>query len=465
MPMTDDNTALTHLQFGIPASDIAAIVHCHPLFADTDLAALTKLVGRGRLVTLRPGELLLGQGEASDAAYFVIEGSASIHIETSYGRVNLSTVSAPALVGEIGVFMGVPRTATIEATKPIRALRIDSGDLHKFGSENPRFLAGVMMQVGNRFQTFNQAIGFYSNALQALREHTFDLRLLHDLKAPLPELVDFTHAFRRLAEEIIDRRAHREEMASAVAIQRTILPGPALRPSGGAALDLFAHMLPARDIGGDFYDHFLLEDRLLALTVGDVSGKGIPAALFMAAVQTALRLTLRQQQTLDAAIAAANDLLVANNDEAMFATLFCALIDIRSGIGVVCNCGHPAPFVLRRGGDCDRISASSLPLGVQLDTRFKTETITMRNGDMIFLWTDGLSDALNPAGERYGEHRLEQLVLGLSTENARDFVLAATEAVTEFTAGATQFDDLTALAFVYEPEGQEAFRRHRIISM
>ena len=344
MPMTDDNTALTHLQFGIPASDIAAIVHCHPLFADTDLAALTKLVGRGRLVTLRPGELLLGQGEASDAAYFVIEGSASIHIETSYGRVNLSTVSAPALVGEIGVFMGVPRTATIEATKPIRALRIDSGDLHKFGSENPRFLAGVMMQVGNRFQTFNQAIGFYSNALQALREHTFDPRLLHDLKAPLPELVDFTHAFRRLAEEIIDRRAHRQEMASAVAIQRTILPGPALRPSGGAALDLFAHMLPARDIGGDFYDHFLLEDRLLALTVGDVSGKGIPAALFMAAVQTALRLTLRQQQTLDAAIAAANDLLVANNDEAMFATLFCALIDIRSGIGVVCNCGHPAPF-------------------------------------------------------------------------------------------------------------------------
>jgi sigma-B regulation protein RsbU (phosphoserine phosphatase) len=168
----------------------------------------------------------------------------------------------------------------------------------------------------------------------------------------------------------------------------------------------------------------------------------------MAAVQTALRLALRQQQTLDAAIAAANDLLVANNDEAMFATLFCALIDIRSGIGVVCNCGHPAPFVLRRGGDCDRIASSSLPLGLQLDVRFKTETITMHKGDMIFLWTDGLSDALNPAGERYGEQRLEQLVLGLSTENAQDFVLAATRAVTEFTADAPQFDDLTALAFV-----------------
>jgi phosphoserine phosphatase RsbU/P len=448
--MMNENTAFTHLQFDVPASAIAAIVHRHPLFAETDFAALTKLVGRGRLLALRPGEVLLGQGEVSDAAYFVIEGSASIRIETSYGRVNLSTVSAPALVGEIGVFTGVPRTATIEATKPLRALRIDSGDLQKFGSEHPRFLAGVMMQVGSRFQTFNQAIGFYSNALQALRQHNFDLRLLEDLKAPLPELVDFTHSFRRLAEEIVERRAHREEMASAAAIQRTILPSLALRSSGGAVLDLFAHMLPARDIGGDFYDYFLLEDGRLAFTVGDVSGKGTPAALFMAAVQTALRLALRQQQTLDAALAAANELLVANNDEAMFATLFCALIDIRSAIGVVCNCGHPAPFILRRGGDCNRIASSSLPLGLQLDARFKTETITMRNGDMIFLWTDGLSDALNPAGQRYGEERLEQLVFGLSTENAKDFVLAATGAITEFTADATQFDDLTALAFVYD---------------
>lgn len=449
--MTKKNTAYTHLQFDIPASDIAAILHSHPLFAETDLAALTELLGRARLLTLHPGEVLLRQGEASDAAYIVIEGSASVRIETTYGRVNLSTVSAPTLLGEIGVFMGVPRTATIEATNPLRVLRIDNGDLQKFGSENPRFLAAVMMQVGHRFQTFNQAVGFYSNALRALRQHDFDLRLLEDLKAPLPELADFTHSFRQLAEEIVERRAHREEMASAAAIQRSMLPLAALRPRGDTALDLFALMLPAGDIGGDFYDYFLLEDRRLVITIGDVSGKGIPAALFMTAVQTALRLALRQQQTLDAAIAAANDLLVANNDEEMFATLFCAVIDIASGVAVVCNCGHPAPFVLRPGRGPDRITSSSLPLGLQLDARFKTETMMMRNGDMIFLWTDGLSDALNTAGERYGEQRLEQLVFALSTERARDFVLAATGLVTEFASEASQFDDLTALAFVYHP--------------
>jgi phosphoserine phosphatase RsbU/P len=450
--MTNKNTDLTQLQSDIPAWEIAALLHSHPPFAETDLVALTKLLGLGKSVTLRPGDVLLNQGEASDAAYIVIEGSASIRIETSYGRVNLSTVSAPTLVGEIGVFTGVPRTATIEATAPLRVLRIDGGDLQEFGSENPRFLAAVMMQVGRRFQTFNQAIGFYSNALQALRQHDFDLRLLDELKAPLPELVDFTHSFRRLAEEIVERRAYWQEMASAVAIQRTILPPLAgLRPRCGDPLDLFAHMLPARDIGGDFYDYFLIDDRRLAITIGDVSGKGIPAALYMAAAQTALRITLRQQRTLDAAIAAANNLLVANNDEAMFATLFCAIIDIRNGVGGACNCGHPAPFVLRRAGGRDRITSSSLPLGLQFDARFKTEPMMMRNGDMLFLWTDGLSDALNAAGEGYGEQRLEQLVAGLSCENARDCVLAAIGAVTAFAADTSQFDDLTALAFIYHP--------------
>jgi CRP-like cAMP-binding protein len=114
--MTNENTGPTQLQFDVPASDIAALVHSHPLFAEIDLVALTKLLSRGQILTLHPGDVLLGQGEASDAAYIVIEGSASIRIETRFGRVSLSTVSAPALVGEIGVFTGVPRTATIEAT-------------------------------------------------------------------------------------------------------------------------------------------------------------------------------------------------------------------------------------------------------------------------------------------------------------------------------------------------------------
>jgi len=104
---------------------------------------------------------------------------------------------------------------------------------------------------------------------------------------------------------------------------------------------------------------------------------------------------------------------------------------------------------VRRAGGCNRIASSNVPLGVQLSASFDIEAVVLRSGDVFFLWTDGLSDALNAAGERYGEQRLQQLVSALTTENARDFVLAATGALTEFAANTSQFDDLTALAYVY----------------
>ena len=167
--MTTENTTSTQVRLDLAVSDIATLLQSNPLFAETDLVALKKLLDRGRILALRPGDALLRQGEPSDAAYIVIEGSASIRIETSYGTVDLSVVSAPALVGEIGIFTGVPRTATVAATTPLRVLRVSGSDLQEFGSENPRFLAAVMTQVGRRFQTFNHAIGFYSNALDALR--------------------------------------------------------------------------------------------------------------------------------------------------------------------------------------------------------------------------------------------------------------------------------------------------------
>src|SRR5215470_8860053 len=138
--MTNDNTSVARLQFDSPASNIAVLLQSHPLFAETDLAALTRLLSCGQMLTLRPGDVLIHQGEASDSAHIIIEGSGAIRIETSYGTVNLSTISAPTLVGEIGVFMGVPRTATIEATTPLRTLRIDSGDLQNSVARTRNFL-------------------------------------------------------------------------------------------------------------------------------------------------------------------------------------------------------------------------------------------------------------------------------------------------------------------------------------
>jgi CRP-like cAMP-binding protein len=138
--MTTENTTSTQLRFDLPASDIATLLQSNPFFAGTDLVALKKLLDRGRILALRPGDALLRQGEPSDAAYIVIEGSVSIRIETSYGTVDLSVVSAPALVGEIRIFTGVPRTATVAATTPLRVLRVSGSDCKNSAARTRDFL-------------------------------------------------------------------------------------------------------------------------------------------------------------------------------------------------------------------------------------------------------------------------------------------------------------------------------------
>src|ERR1700693_4680160 len=150
-----------------------------------------------------------------------------------------------------------------------------------------------------------------------------------------------------MAAQIAQKRAHEAEMASAAAIQRAMLPG--MQPSDVAEgqLDIFADMIPAREVGGDLYDIVKRDGNQVVITIGDVCGKGIPASLFMAITQTVMRLVVRTGNDLEAEVKTANDLLVANNTEDMFTTLFCGVIDVAAGTLTYCNCGHNPPLPLR----------------------------------------------------------------------------------------------------------------------
>src|SRR4029079_197839 len=165
--------------------------------------------------------------------------------------VQLASLDAPALVGEIGVFTNVPRTASIQAKTKVRAIKLGGDECQRFGQQNPSFLSTMMRQLGRRFETFNKAIGFYSHALEALERENFELTLLEDLMHPLPELVDFSRSFVRLAEQITLRKAHREEMANARAIQESMLPEDDVLEQCKDYVEVHAKMRPAREVGGD----------------------------------------------------------------------------------------------------------------------------------------------------------------------------------------------------------------------
>jgi phosphoserine phosphatase RsbU/P len=238
-------------------------------------------------------------------------------------------------------------------------------------------------------------------------------------------------------------------MASAAAIQRAMLPD--LQPSDLAdgQLDIFADMIPAREVGGDLYDIVKRDGNQVVITIGDVCGKGVPASLFMAMTQTVMRLVVRSALDLQAEINVANNLLVANNRETMFTTLFCGVIDVPSGTMTYCNCGHNPPLVLRRGESTfEPLRNCGPPLGILDDVGYVPRSIALAAGDMLLLYTDGVTEAEDFQSAQFGEKRLEQAILEMRGHPARKVVEHVTKRVAEFVKGAPQSDDITCVAVV-----------------
>jgi serine phosphatase RsbU (regulator of sigma subunit) len=256
-------------------------------------------------------------------------------------------------------------------------------------------------------------------------------------------------ADRMMAAERARRRAQEAEMASAAAIQRAMLPIVSADDAPDGRLDVFAQMIPAKEVGGDLFDIIKLEDERLVVTVGDVCGKGVPASLFMAITQTIMRLVVRAGQDFQAEINQANKLLVANNREDMFTTLFCGVIDASAGTMTYCNCGHNPPLVLRKGeSKFEPLHNCGPPLGVMDTVNYVPRSIALAPGDSVFLYTDGVSEAEDLKCAQFGMQRLEQALLEVRGQPARAMVEHVVKHVVAFAKGAPQSDDITCLAVI-----------------
>lgn len=438
--------------------DLRSALRHHEMFAALDERAFDSLFRQSAVEKFRRGDVLLSQGTKSDFALLLVEGLVEIIVQTTQGPVLLTELSPVALLGDIGVFAGLPRTATVRGRTEGRVLRLDGSALADLGGEEPSVLRYVIGQLGRRIHAFNQATGFYTNALAALDTPEPDSRLLDNLINPPAELVNFALTFRRLAEHIVHRKDQRREMASAAAIQRMMLPDPLPDDAPGRRAELCATMRPARDVGGDFYDAFAIDAHQIALSIGDVAGKGVPAALFMAVCQTTMRLVLRQEDDLARALARANDLLDADNRESMFATIFAGVLDLRSGRFTYCNGGHPPPLVLRTDGSREALTGTGPPVALASPAEFRSRTLHLAPGDQLFLYTDGIAEAQDGAAAFFGDARLAQAIEGARGRGADGLVQGVLEAMDEFVGDAPQFDDVTCLALSYK--GDSVARRN-----
>ncbi|MDD2642091.1 MAG: SpoIIE family protein phosphatase [Bacteroidales bacterium] len=229
-------------------------------------------------------------------------------------------------------------------------------------------------------------------------------------------------------------------------IQRAILPKhiPDLNWA-----DIYGSMDAAKQIGGDFYDFFLIDDHRLGFVIGDVSGKGIPAAIFMAVSRTLIRATGLKGMSPVECMNYVNHLLCTESVNSMFVTVFYGIIDLESGTLNYVNAGHNPPILISSGGKHEVFPlTNNIVLGVCDGREFKSQTIPFIKNDTIVLYTDGITEALNARLEEYGFNTLQDLLKTTVTGNdmsSRDICKAITEDVARFTEGEEQSDDITVL--------------------
>ncbi|MGE0259040.1 MAG: PP2C family protein-serine/threonine phosphatase, partial [Alphaproteobacteria bacterium] len=389
----------------VPPEDIARVLAPHPIFARFDRGSLLAVAARFRVVAYKRGAALMREGERGGFAAVILEGEVDVFVALPTGPVRLATVGPNRFVGELGVFTDMPRTATVIARSDVVVARIERRSLVRLSAEFPSIALAVIRELGGRLADMNRPLALLTYAAEALGRDEFDSALLDKLTDLPGQLGTFGRAFAGMASEIRAKQNRRAEMRAAAEIQQSILPPPWAPPSIAAGpvayVDLYAEMHPAREVGGDFYDYFLIDPNRLAFTVADVSGKGIPAALFMAVSRTVMR-GIGGRSDLSAAMSEANRLLATHNTACMFVTLFYGVLDLTTGLLRYCNAGHNPPFLLRADGRRCSLDATGIAMGIEEQSGYGCCETVITPGDSLFLFTDGITEAFDAAGREFG---------------------------------------------------------------
>jgi sigma-B regulation protein RsbU (phosphoserine phosphatase) len=244
--------------------------------------------------------------------------------------------------------------------------------------------------------------------------------------------------------------ALQRELNVATKIQQSILPQRLPQCRGRKEFEICAQMLPARAVGGDFYDFFLLDEERMGFVIADVSGKGVPAAIFMAMTRSLLKATALTGVSPGECLRHVNRLLCVESDSGLFVTLFYGILHARTGELEYSLAGHAPPYLLDGDGRIAEVdSVGGMVLGVVEDNEYPDGRIRLRPGESLFLYTDGLTDAMDAAHNFFSGQRLEAFLRRMSRSPLPEIVQGALGLVKEFSAGAPQADDITIMALRY----------------
>lgn len=246
----------------------------------------------------------------------------------------------------------------------------------------------------------------------------------------------------RLAEIEHQERMMQRDLEQAADIQQRFLPAAAPKVPG---LDLSGHNAPCRTVGGDYFDFFAYPNGRVAMVLGDVSGKGMPASLLMMGLQARVQVLIEEPENLGAVMTRLNRLTAANCPSNRFITFFMCVLDGSTGDLIFSNAGHNPPLLMRADGTVEWLDEGGCVLGIMPMMKYDESRGRLDAGDVLVVFSDGVTDALNPDGNDFGEARLAAVVAEHRTESSASILEAVNRAIAEFAAGTPPPDDLTLL--------------------
>ncbi|MBP5564493.1 MAG: PP2C family protein-serine/threonine phosphatase [Lachnospiraceae bacterium] len=246
------------------------------------------------------------------------------------------------------------------------------------------------------------------------------------------------------------------ELSVATQIQADMLPRIFPAFPERTEFDLFASMSPAKEVGGDFYDFFLIDDDHIGLVMADVSGKGVPAALFMVIAKTLIKNRAQMGGSPAEVLSYANDQLCEGNEAELFVTVWFATIQISTGKGLAANAGHEHPAIRRKDGSFELVKYRHSPAVATLEgIKFKEHEFTLNPGDSLYVYTDGVTEATNKDDVLFGTDRMLEALNKKPDSNPKTLLETVRSDIDDFVGTAPQFDDITMLGFKYLGAGKE----------
>ncbi len=383
------------------------------LFRDISAPQVADILSSCRRIRLVDGERLIEAGQENHYLYLLVDGLMEARLAGGASHAGMQ-IAAGEAIGEMSILDGQLTSAHVYSVGESDVLAVHEDDFWHHLAPIPGVMRNLTRMVTQRLRMNNE---------QMIRTFEEQLRIEH----------------------------FKKELATAHDIQMGLLPHHDPLFPRHRQVDVHAYLLPAKEVGGDLYDAFAIDDEHILVAVGDVSGKGITAAMFMMRTLTLLRAHGNGKEPCDRLMPTLNRLLCDGNDANMFVTLYIAVFSVHTGRLVLFNGGHPAPLLSRQGGPFEAVTgAKGALLGMFPEVAYRCHELTLAAGDRIVFYSDGVTEAENSAQEMFTQARTQATLDDCPTEDSMQrLVIKLTQQVSDFAVGVEQSDDITILGLRY----------------